>query len=221
MPTSSEQEAKAARRGESLLNCRDEKLVRHGPMLIATSDLAGPSLLQVVILGSPGALQSLPLLSLLLGVEVVLCAKARTSSNCSLRTPIPTSCPLSEGPVYFFWCSACCVLWMSKGWQGNPIVRAGRAASALCVSCSVFVLAASVSGGSATPPRHERLEALHCPLTPKPWSVVGHQRISKMAQRGVETWLQKRGADLQNPKPRHRVNRIGFRGGGTQAVAGH
>ena len=31
---SSEQAAKPASRGESVLNCRDEKLVRHGPMLI-------------------------------------------------------------------------------------------------------------------------------------------------------------------------------------------
>ena len=52
---SSEQAAKPASRGESVLNCRDEKLVRHGPMLIATSDLACPSLLQIVIL-TPGEL---------------------------------------------------------------------------------------------------------------------------------------------------------------------
>ena len=102
--------------------------------------------------------------------------------SCALKPEPPATAPLEpqsrlavsacalglrfrKGRSIFFWCSACCVLWMSKGWQGNPSPYEPRCNCPACVSCSLFVLAASVSGGSATPPRHERLEALHCPLT--------------------------------------------------------
>ena len=128
--------------------------------------------------------------------------------------PVPSASAFGRAGLYFFGalraaCSGC-----QKDGKAT-LVRTSRAASALRVSCSLFVLAASVSGGSATPPRHERLEALHCPLTRRSSKNIedGAARSRDMAAKG--------GADLQNPKPRHRVNRIGFRGGGTQAVAGH